>query len=251
MPRGNVGVLGSTPMVDNAIQQAQAVNAPQQAAQPQQQQGTDIPYWGHYGQLSYFDYDPTNSAPGKEFLAGLQKYDPDAKFVETLVGGESPQTRWTLQSNMQKELQKYVDMNPGNYAAAQYSPNDMAGVWEQQKANPMYGGNFRGELFNPNAVGVDKNLPFLGRVTSRRNVVPDKPGWLEYVGPLAVGAFGGFLGGLSPFLSAAKGVQGALRSGSPWDLAGAALPFIPGINSVPFLSSGLKAGINYARRRGG
>lgn len=251
MPRGNVGMLGSTPMVNNAIQQAQAINTP--TPQQPQQQGNQVPYWGYYTNQSYFDTDPMASGYGNEFLTGLQKLDPNAQFVKTQVGGENPQDAWILQYDRSKLPTKgLVDMNEGDYAPMYYSSNDHGITEAQYRANVPYGGNFRGQLFNQSDAAF-RNDPILGRVTSTRNVKPDKADWLDYLGPLLVGGFGGLLGGFGPILSAAQSVQGALRSGGNplWSLASAAVPFIPGVSSVPFLSTGLKAGINLARRRGG
>lgn len=248
MPRGNVGVLGSTAMTNQAIQQAQQT-APQQPAPQQQAQVAPVPGWGYFSQAQGIDYDPTSTKYGQDFLAGVKQYDPNAHFEQYEDGGGEGgpgQMKWRFQTDQSKMPwfgKNLVSLNDGDYKAQYYSPMSNSGdTFENFDKNTN--GNFRGELYNPNMVGTVNGL---GKVTDRRNV-KNPMTTLDWLGPLLVTGFGGLMGGLGPIMSAARGVQGALRSGSPWDLAGAALPFMPGMN--PILSQAAKFGINYMKRGG-
>lgn len=159
------------------------------------QTGNAIPYWGFYGGQNYFDTDPMASSAGQQFLAGLQKFDPNARFNQTTMG-ESGSPVWTLQYDARKlpggridGTGKYVDLNPGDFNP-QYDP---------MGTDPGASHSFQAPLFNPNAVG---NVSTYGRVTSPRNVnyaAADRS-WLDIVGPALVGILGMAFGGSLPFL---------------------------------------------------
>lgn len=241
---------------------------PQVQPQPTQQQpqqthagGNSIPYWGYYGNQSYFDSDPTSGQPGMDFLHALRQYDPNATFVSSSGGGEGDAgaTRWTLQYDRSKLPGRSlgggnVDMNPGDYAPTMWSPNDHGESFaDYKRLNPGVG-NFRGRLFNPNAIGTD---PVYGRVTSPQNVMEPDPDFITRYGPAIIGAIGMF-GGLGPLgsmlMKAPQTIAGMTQGRfNPFQLASMAVPFIPGIGNVPFLSSAARMGLNYvgSHRRGG
>lgn len=238
-------MLGSTPMVDNAIQQAQAINTPtpqqpQQGAQPPAYSGPDLSDLTYFNNRSMGGVEESemNSPRAQAMLNNLKQIDPSAAFVPS-YSGDGNLIGYTLNFNASKL--------PGVNGQGQLS-TAQTGVGTGSTFMPKFSTvQQHMNLVQPGS--VYKSSPY-GQITDNRNIY-DKKDWLDTIGPLAVTAFGGFLGGLGPIMSAARGVQGALRGGSPWDLAAAAVPFIPGVSSVPFLSTGLKAGINYARRRGG
>lgn len=155
-----------------------------------------IPYWGYFGGLQgggYLDYDPAGSQQAQQFLAGLHKYDPNASFVQSTMG-ESGSPIWHLQFDESKLPGGSlgggnVDMNAGDYAPMYSTPNDHGETFDQYRAANPGAGNFRGTLFNPNAITND---PLYGNVTSPNNInwAKDNHSMLDTLGPLLVGAFG-------------------------------------------------------------
>ena len=242
----------------------------QAKAAPTTQPTNQIPYWGYFGGMegggAYMDYDPTNTDMGKQFLDAVHKYDPNAAFVsQGALGGEggSGQQTWIFQGDRSKipfyQHDHLMDMNEGDFnpmyygnpaANPGYSPSEMA-QYAQQHPHSFD----RSQLYNPNAIGND---PILGQVTDRRNLRPQGRTLLDILGPLAVGGFGSLLGGggmLASLLQKAPQTIGSFANGNfnPWSVAGMALPFIPGIGKIPFMSTLGRAGLNYvgSQRRGG
>lgn len=243
-----------------------------------------VPYWGYYAGQNYFDQDPMSGAPGRQFMDALRKYDPNAQFTQTTMG-ESGSPVWTLQYDASKMPNGHkigngqIDMNGGDYSPQYYSIGDAGGF---DPKNAPYGGNFRADLYNSNAINND---PVWGKTTDPRNVKPDSPSWVDKFGPMLVGGFGmmapmafgaaglgmadsaaaigGANGGLAAteggmaglnstapswVLNAAKGAQGQLeQSGN-----GQFNPFALGALSIPFLTNNPimaqlgKMGLNYA-----
>ena len=278
MPRGNVGVLGSTPIMNNAIQTAQTV-APQQSQQAPQPSNdlADLTYYNNrsWGGVSA---DEMNSERGQAFLNNLHKYDPNAKFSE-VYGGEGNLMGYGLQFDASK-LPGPGKEGPLGYGNKSYEDGSYA-----------TGGSFmpkfstvqdKMDLANPNAVAQTDHY---GRVTDNRNIM-QKAGLLDYLGPLLVGGFGmaapamfgamglgmgsgasaaigaangglaaapGGMAGLngtapSWMLNAAKGAQsmakgyGSTGEFNPLQAVGMALPFIPGVS--PMMANLGKAGLS-------
>ncbi len=232
---------------------------PQSPAPPQQQPqgGNTIPYWGSFGgNYTGFDYDPSTTGMGREFLEGIRKYDPNASFTAHQMGGEggSGQNTWSLNADLSKipDMVKNIDMNKGAYNPVYYSPMSNAGSSESYFREHNQHDFDRSQLYNPNMTRMD---PVLGQVTDRKNLRPQQRTWLDTVGPMLVGGFGGMLGGAGWLSSLAQKAPGMLNSWShgqfdPFSLASMAVPFIPGMQGLPGTIA--KVGLNYAgsQRRG-
>lgn len=236
MPRGNVGVLGSTPMLNTQIQQAQQPQQPQ----PQQQgySGPDLSDLTYFNNRSMGGVEESemNSERAQKMLGNLRQVDPSAAFMPS-YSGDGNLIGYTLNFNASKL--------PGVNGQGQLS-TAQTGVGTGSTFMPRFSTvQDKMNLMQPGS--VYKSSPY-GQITDNRNIY-DKKDWLDYVGPLAVAGFGGLLGGLGPILSAAQGAQGALRSGNPWALASAALPFIPGMGGLPGMAA--KFAINQIGRRVG
>jgi hypothetical protein len=215
-------MLGSTEMVNNAIQTAQPTvpaptPAPQQPAQPDL---SDLTYfnnrsWGGVGE------DEVNSARGKAFLDTLHKYDPNAKFSE-VYGSEGNKIGYGLQFDASKLPGTSKDGGPLGYGNKSYEDGSYAS-----------GGSFmpkfstvqdKMDLANPNAV---YNTDHYGNITDNRNII-QKAGLLDYLGPLIVGGLGmaapamfGAMGlGMGSGASAAIGAANGGLAAAPGGMAG-------------------------------
>src|SRR5690242_2301736 len=189
-----------------------------------------IPYWGYYAGQNYFDTDPLQGQPGNEFLTALRKYDPNARFVQTTMGTDGSSPVWTLQYDHAKLPGGglgggNVDMNAGDYAPMNWSPNDHGQSFQDVlRLNPGIG-NYQGHLYDPNALSTD---PVYGTVTSPSNLntTADNKSWLDWAGPLAVGAFGLAFGGIPALYDGVFG-QGSF-GGTDLSGLGASDPFLNG-----------------------
>jgi hypothetical protein len=150
-----------------------------------------IPFWGSYMGQNIFSPDEVNSSQAGQFLSSLQKYDPNAQFVNT-TGSDATSPQYQLQFDQSKvpgylmskgnDFTTMRDMNPGDYSAV------MGGS-----------GNFKGQLFNPSMV---KNVSSaLGMATPNTNVKQPADtgilGTLDKILPYAVMGTLGIGGGLA------------------------------------------------------
>lgn len=214
-----------------------------------------IPYWGYYGGMqgggAYMDQDPNQTQMGQQFLAAARKYDPNAQFTST-TDPNSGQTHWYTQFDSSKipNFNKAIDLNQGDFNPQYYSALDHGDTEAAFMKNQSHSFD-TSQLYNPNYRGVD---PILGQVTNRANLKPQGTSWLDIAGPLAVGGFGalagGALSGLNSLFLKAPQTIGNWASGNgsfnPFQLAGAGLSFIPGMN--PFMAQLGRFGLNQLGR---
>lgn len=212
--------------------------------------GNTIPYWGYYGGMegggAYMDQDPSQSQMGQDFLNGIRKYDPNARFVAT-TDPNSGATHYTTEYDHSKipNMSKAIDMNQGDFNPQYRSNLDHGQSEANYLANNKHSFDST-QLYDPTAVGTDS---MLGQVTSRRNLKPQGTTLLDILGPMAVGGFGLLAGGggaLASLLQKAPGMIGNAVNGNfnPYQLASAALPYIPGVN--PVMAQLGRIGLNYA-----
>ena len=135
--------------------------------------------------------DEINSDRAKQCLAELQKYDPAASFRQTYNSDGNP-LGYTLDFNASKLPGLdggLLGGTSGGGSGADFIPN-FSTVQDAMT------------LSDPNAV---QNSDVYGKVTSNTNIEQPRT-WLDVVGPLAVAAFGGFMGGI-PGLTEGFGAQ--------------------------------------------
>lgn len=212
--------------------------------------GNTIPYWGSFMPGSGFDYDPSTTQMGQQFLDAIHKYDPNAKFVgETRGEGQPGNNYWSLQGDMSKipGLGKGVDLNQGDFDPLYYSPRSSTGRTEQNFIDTQNHSFDSNSLYDPNWKWKD---PILGQITSNRNVKPQGTSWLDIVGPALVGGFAGLasggLGVIGSALTKAPQMINSIANGgfNPYALASAAVPFIPGLSGLP--AQAIQQGLRYA-----
>lgn len=200
-----------------------------------------IPYWGYFANGGTFDYDPSRSEPGQQFLSGIQQFDPNARFVNIgPLGGEGSAGVDSYQLQYDPTLlpsggpgSHVVDINPGDYAPQNWSPLDLGETFDQYRAKNPGAGNFQGIIKDPNAVTTN---PYWGRTTPTNNVdwaAMDRSN-MDWMGPLMVAgfAFGAPLlasamsnGALGAAASGAAASGGAAAGGGVGD--GSLMPMIP------------------------
>lgn len=173
---------------------------------------------------SWVDPQEVNSARGREFIAALRQYDPNAQFTPTR------------------------DDQTGNIGyALQYDPSLLpgpSGTGQLGGANPATNGAYAGGsgftpswstvqprmiLNDPNAV-VDS--PIYGRITPNSNIGGNES-WLDWAGPLGVLGFGALMGGIPALYQGVFG-QGAYGGGGA--AAGTAAGATPAATSSGALS---------------
>ncbi|MDE2022534.1 MAG: hypothetical protein KGI71_06525 [Patescibacteria group bacterium] len=217
---------------------------------------TQIPYWGYYMGESAFNVDPSTTAPGQQFLAALQKYNPGASFVNT-AGSDVSTPQWTLQGLDTSKIPGYtsagirqagglVDMNAGDYAPQNYDFQNWSSgdPWSQYVKNPMYGGNFRGQLYNPSAVGNAGAA--LGQVTFGNNVKPPDPSWIDTIGSM-LPMLASFVNPLAGMMIGGIQSAGSAMSGGKFNFA-SLLPAVMGAAGLPsWMSGAAGAGLNIAQ----
>lgn len=212
-----------------------------------------------------FANDPSQTASGAQFLAALQKYDPNAGFYQ--VNGAA-----------QPGVGDGGSANAGMYQL-RFDPSklpNVGGTGQLGAASPWqrnfnYGGQSvpyssgyapnwvesagRTDLINPSAVA---NSPVYGQITSRNNIQAQQPGLIDYLGPLltlaagGIGAAGGLSGVFGGIASAnpvgaavASGIEGMGQSGgNPMNL----LPAAGQLFGLPaWAAPVVSTGINLAR----
>lgn len=163
-----------------------------------------LPGWGYYTGAEV-DSANTQNPYGQQFLADVQKYDPNARweFANAYGGsdGGAQQTMYKLNYDASKlpggGTPGMVDMNAGAF-------------------NGMYndGGehSYKGNLFNPDAVGEDKNG--YGRTTSPRNMNlgADHHSAVDTYGPMIIALIAS-LGAAAPALMAGNASLGSFSTG--------------------------------------
>lgn len=227
---------------------------PQSQSQQTQTGGPDLNDFTYFNNRSYggIQQEEVDSARGQNALAAVRKYDPNAQYTAVhnsdgnLIGYQMQYDPSKLPGSGVKSYD-----NGGNLGGANPYNNGYSGgsgfmprfSTVQQHMN----------LTNPNAVMNSNNY---GKITDNRNIY-DKQDWISKYGPAIIGAIGMF-GGLGPLgsmlMKAPQTIAGMTQGGfNPFQLASMAVPFIPGIGNVPFLSSAARMGINYvgSQRRGG
>lgn len=217
---------------------------------------TQIPYWGYYMGESSFNVDPSTTVPGQQFLAALQQYNPGASFVNT-AGSDVSNPQWTLQGLDASKIPGYtspgieqagglVDLNQGDYAPQNYDfQNWTSGdPWSQYSKNPLYGGNFRGQLFDPNAVGTAG--PALGNVTFGNNVKPVSGGIIDTIGQI-LPMIMSFVNPMAGMMIGGLQSVGSVMSGGKFNFA-SLLPAIMGAAGMPsWMGQAAGAGLNVAQ----
>ena len=235
MTTNNSTLLGSPSMLSRMTQQSSS---------------GQIPYWGSFTgptAQTYWDYDPSTTQMGQQFLNAARQYDPNAGFTQHQMGESgSPVYQLNFDQSKVPQINQNLDMNKGDYNPVYYSPTSSAGMPENVY-NQRYQHNFdTSRLYNPNAIS---NNPILGSYTPRANLRPERPNWMDYVGPLAVGGLAGLAGGglglIGNVMSRAPQFLSSLTNGggfNPLSLASAGLSFIPGIN--PYMAMLGRIGLN-------
>jgi hypothetical protein len=235
-------IIGDPRLMRSAQQRATV------APRPQQQQQPDLSALTAYNNRSQggIGEEEVNTEAAQNMLTNLRKYDPNAEFSPTLLGGEgtSGQISYTLNFDPRKL--------PGVNGQGQLSQG-AAGVGTGNTFMPNFSTvQEHMNLHNPDAVVNSRNY---GRITDNRNIY-DKPAWLDYVGPMAVGGFGLLAGGGGMLASALQKAPGMFNSAvhggfNPYAAAGMALPFIPGMS--PMMANIGRMGLNTlgSQRRGG
>jgi hypothetical protein len=155
--------------------------------------------------------------PGSEdqlaaMLSRIRQFDPDAKIgstTHTAGGDDARETAYQTINFDESKLPK--QLRPDLVQAGQYGSD---------------------KLFNTDNSHLELD-PHYGVMTSKQNLKPDEPGWLDKYGPLLVGAFGmgapllfgaaglgmgaagsAAIGGAQGGLAAAEGGMGGLEGGS-------------------------------------
>lgn len=229
-------LIASPPLMNQAISQ--------------QKSTPDLNDLTYYNNRSYGGISPEeiNSTRAQDMLTSLHQYDPNAMFNPT----------YTSDGNL---LGYQLQYDPSKLPGATPNMNTLGGP------NPYGAGSSGGyasgssfmpnfstvqphmNLANPNAVF---NSDHYGRITPNKNIY-DKTSLLDILGPLAVGAFGGFLsgfGGLPSFLQKAPGMLNSLTHGqfNPMQAIMMGAPLIPGMNHVmPYLNL-MRLGANLGGR---
>ena len=189
-----------------------------------------LPGWGEFLNGGYQDAGTVGSKYGQQFLTALQKYDPNAQWVNSATyggeGGGSGEAQYTLQYDPSKlpSQPQGMDMNAGAFAALHDDPN----------------AGYRGHLFDNSALNNDS---FWGTTTPRSNLntAADDRNIVDIIGPLVVGAatMGGSLLGTAPgmlaggFNAAGSGAfaagGGAAYSGAGSQLVSSLVQKFPGL----------------------
>lgn len=209
----------------------------------------DLGNWMQYlGQSSVAD---PNTPDAQAFLQSIREYDPQAKFVSNATAS-NPNAGYVLQYDISK-LPTNVLGKAGTF-----------GIYDTHSAGE--------DIKDPNLTYQDA---IYGNVTPSTNVANTKPGWLEIVGPAAVGliAGAGATGLLDSFFfpgaaeaaaggvgaaGAGESILGGLGPGGGMGLGGAELA-APGIEAyfpggalsgaaAQFGGSGLLSGIGDAAK---
>jgi hypothetical protein len=235
MPRGNEGMLGASadPVMQQAIQQAQPQSTPDLQ---------DLTFFNNRS-MGGVDEAEMNSERSQNMLTNLKKFDPNAQYVAT-YGGEGNLTGYTLNFDASKLP------GPSGGQLGQGGAG-MSGVGSGNTFMPRFSTvQDKMSLINPGAV---HNSSHYGHITDNRNLM-NKPGWLDWAGPMLVGGFGGLLGGggaLASLLQKAPGIINSAMNGqfNPMNLASAGLGFMPGV--PPFMQTLSRLGLNaYNMTRG-
>lgn len=199
----------------------------QQASSPDL---NDLTYYNNrsYGGISQ---DEVDSSRGQALLNSLHQYDPNAQFAPTYTNDGS-----LLGYQLQYDPSKLPGVgNSGQLGGS--NPSNAGG--NSYASGSGFMPNFSTvqphmNLLNPNAVG---NSPHYGKVTSNENIY-DKFDPMSVIGPLLVGGFGALAGGggvLASLLQKAPQALSGMSNGggfNPYQIAGMALPFVPGVNPM-------------------
>jgi hypothetical protein len=149
-----------------------------------------------------------NTPDAQATLAALRQYDPSANFTP-VYSGDGNLTGYKLDFNQ--------SLVPG------YDPSAISTTGTGFDGKSF---DWADQLINPNAV---TSTDLFGTQTQRTNIKEPAKDWLDYVGPLAVAAFGGFMGGI-PGLTEGFGAQFQAPGYGGMDLSGlgASDPFLQG-----------------------
>src|SRR6478609_2317516 len=152
-----------------------------------------------YNNRSFGGIGDPNDPRAQAALQAVQKYDPNAQYVATQLGGEggSGATTYTL-----------------SYDATKL-PGATGGQLGQGKTGAGTGATFM-PTFSTVQPGMTLTGPTrdggaYGNIVDNKNIGGNSS-WLDWVGPLAVGAFGAAFGGL-PFLT--QGLVGGTQAAAP------------------------------------
>lgn len=216
---------------------------------------SDLTYYNNrsYGGVGQ---EEINSQRAQAMLSNLHKYDPNAAFNQT-YGSDGQSLGYQLQFDPSKlpgtgrpwdnngQLGGINPSNAGGPSGTYAGGSGFLPRWSTA-TDPS-------KLINPNAVYDTNNY---GRITDNRNLKQPAPDWLDKFGtfaPIALAMMTGGMGALPSLLMKAPGMINNMVNGNfdPLQLAGAALPYIPGVS--PVMSSLGRIGLNTidSQRRGG
>ena len=140
---------------------------------------------------NYYTVSDPADAGAAGLLANVQQYDPSAQYVYVAPqygGGDDPKLSepyYKLAFNP-----SLLPAMPGGGAGQSaytttYDVSSPGMAWSGP--NWINTEGYKGNFINPGAIAND---PIYGNWTTYKNVQPEAPSWLDYVGPALVGAFG-------------------------------------------------------------
>lgn len=175
---------------------------------------------------NFFKVADPNAPEVAAFLANLRQYDPAASYVarQDMLGGEDAKLGEPYYKlNVNPSLLPAMPLGGAGQSA--YTATNVPGATGYEWSGPNWAGVQPDGPFQYRDPGAIYQDPYYGNWTSRSNIAPQKADWLDYVGPLAVGAFGFGIPALAGAMSggAIGGAFGSAGSLPWWAKTGQAL----------------------------